>query len=100
MLTGLYRTLWTICFRTNLWKTWDEYIVSGSIFRRLMNKMFISHPFPQVMILGCSVSLFLVGNILLAIFLSLFIREADFPCYSSSKHHYHSIVMRNKFGFV
>ena len=27
-----FGTLWTICFRTNLWKTWDEYIVSGSIF--------------------------------------------------------------------
>ena len=26
----------TICFRTALWKTWDESIVSGSIFRRLM----------------------------------------------------------------
>ena len=26
----------TICFRTALWKTWDEYIVSGSISRRLM----------------------------------------------------------------
>ena len=50
MLTGFCRTLWTICFRTNLWKTWDEYIVSGSIFRRLMNKMFISHPYLQVRI--------------------------------------------------
>lgn len=52
MLTGLYCTLKTTCSRTNLWKTWDEYIVSGSIFRRLMNKMFISHPYLQVMIRG------------------------------------------------
>ena len=52
MLTGLYRTLWTIYFRTNLLKTWDEYIVSGSIFLCLMNKMFISHPYLQVMIRG------------------------------------------------
>lgn len=26
----------TICFRTSLWKTWDEYIVSESISHRLM----------------------------------------------------------------
>ena len=49
----LFSTLWTTCFRTNSWKIWDEYIVSGSISRRLM-MMFVSHPFPQVMILGCS----------------------------------------------
>ena len=45
---GLYRTLMTTCFRTNLWKTWDEYIVSGSIVRRLMINVFTHlHPLPN-----------------------------------------------------
>ena len=52
MLTGFCRTLWTICFRTNLWKIWVGFISLGSIFRRLMNTMFISNPYLQVMIRG------------------------------------------------
>ena len=36
MLTGLCRTLWTICFRTSLWKTWEGFIASESIFHHSM----------------------------------------------------------------
>ena len=44
LLTGFCRTQKTICFRTALWKTWDEYIVSESTFHHSMMSDFENFP--------------------------------------------------------